>query len=692
MMPIRRLGAWCALVAALVACPIVAGAQTPQTKWYLAEGATGPFFEEDILIANPGAQAATVVVQLFTEAGGTPVSVGVTIAATSRMRIRVNDHVASGPVAAIVESTNSVPIVVERSMYWQGARGGHNAFGVEAPSANWYLAEGASNSFFNTFILIANSANSAVTATLTLQRDDGFTKAISIPLGPLDRETVYVNSHPETTEFVGSSFAASVSATQPVFVERAMYFNGFEGGHGATAVTAPSTTWLFPEGFTGSDFNTFFLINNPSAGPASVTLTYFLDNGTTVTDTRAIAAHSRETVFANANPSLEQTAFATRITSAVPVVAERAMYWGGFGEGHAAAGVTALAGTWGFAEGLADSNFGMPFETFYLFVNPSAAAITVRGYFYREDGTGTTQDFQIAANSRYTLYGASVAGMSNQKFAAFFQGQAGAQFAVERAVYWGAGRYGGHVSAGVPFTGTLGTPAALPAPTTTSVAPAQGPATGGTDVVIRGTNYAQGAVVRFGGAQSGSVIVVDSTTIVATAPAHAAGAVDVEVVSAGVTSTLSLAFTYNPVAPPPPPGVPTDPPVARYPNPPHYPENLFGVVAQVAAERPGDLFNSCREFGGNHNFLFEVVRRLRQRSLRWGLNWKRGNVGDMSHDVVTYHWGENEPSEGSTRVYIIDIISGHCGNRPGPNWDDVTARTYGSPNFTTGRWTIQPLH
>ncbi len=145
-------------------------------------------------------------------------------------------------------------------------------------------------------------------------------------------------------------------------------------------------------------------------------------------------------------------------------------------------------------------------------------------------------------------------------------------------------------------------------------------------------------------------------------------------------------------AAPPAPRHSNGPPISRYPNPPFYPENLFGVVAQVAAERGGDLFDSCRGFGGNHNFLFEVVRRLRQRSPRWGLNWKRGNIGDMSEDVVTYHWGEGEPSEGSTRVYIIDVISGHCGNRPGPNWDDVTARTYGSPNFTVGRWTIQPLH
>ena len=65
MMLIRRRGAWGALVAALLACPIVAAAQTPQTRWYLAEGSTGPFFEEDILIANPGAQAATVQIQFF---------------------------------------------------------------------------------------------------------------------------------------------------------------------------------------------------------------------------------------------------------------------------------------------------------------------------------------------------------------------------------------------------------------------------------------------------------------------------------------------------------------------------------------------------------------------------------------------------------------------------------------------------
>ena len=99
----------------------------------------------------------------------------------------------------------------------------------------------------------------------------------------------------------------------------------------------------------------------------------------------------------------------------------------------------------------------------------------------------------MRANSRHTLYGASVPGMSNQQFAAFFQSQtAGARFLVERAVYWGAGRYGGHVSVGVPFTGT---PSRTGGPAGRRGRPAsrrEGPATGGTDVLIRGANYGQG--------------------------------------------------------------------------------------------------------------------------------------------------------------------------------------------------------
>jgi len=79
-----------------------------------------------------------------------------------------------------------------------------------------------------------------------------------------------------------------------------------------------------------------------------------------------------------------------------------------------------------------------------------------------------------------------------------------------------------------------------------------------------------------------------------------------------------------------------------------------------------------------------VVDALRQIDTRWGYNGKRGNANDPSQDVVDYHWGAGSDQD-STDVYIIDIISGHCGNAPDPAWVDQTGPTAAAG--TIGRWT-----
>jgi hypothetical protein len=108
------------------------------------------------------------------------------------------------------------------------------------------------------------------------------------------------------------------------------------------------------------------------------------------------------------------------------------------------------------------------------------------------------------------------------------------------------------------------------------------------------------------------------------------------------------------------------------------------VVNQVAAQFPNALRNSCQNEGGSWEFLDRVVDALRQYDTRWGYNWKRGNVGDPSQDVVDYHWGRGT-SENSTEVYIIDVIGGHCGGSPSPGWGDVTEAT--RQGGSIGRWT-----
>ncbi|HRO01235.1 MAG TPA: autotransporter domain-containing protein, partial [Nitrobacter sp.] len=68
-------------------------------------------------------------------------------------------------------------------------------------------------------------------------------------------------------------------------------------------------------------------------------------------------------------------------------------------------------------------------------------------------------------------------------------------------------------------------------------------------VTITGTNFTGATAVTFGGAPATGVTVVNDTTITATTPAHAAGAVAVAVTTPGGTNSLPNGFTYSALAP-----------------------------------------------------------------------------------------------------------------------------------------------
>ncbi|WP_280938469.1 IPT/TIG domain-containing protein [Sinorhizobium sp. A49] len=84
------------------------------------------------------------------------------------------------------------------------------------------------------------------------------------------------------------------------------------------------------------------------------------------------------------------------------------------------------------------------------------------------------------------------------------------------------------------------------APTVTSISPTAGPTAGGTTVIITGTGFASATAVRFGATAATGYTVNSNTQITATAPAGAAGTVDIRVTTAGGTSSTSAAdqFTY----------------------------------------------------------------------------------------------------------------------------------------------------
>jgi uncharacterized coiled-coil protein SlyX len=122
------------------------------------------------------------------------------------------------------------------------------------------------------------------------------------------------------------------------------------------------------------------------------------------------------------------------------------------------------------------------------------------------------------------------------------------------------------------------------------------------------------------------------------------------------------------VVPPPPP--PPPPPPVQHQDPP----NRSSVVNEVAAANR-HLFDGTRESG--REFCRLVVERLREEDSHWGLNWKRGMVGDQSADVIAYRFDDGT-------VRLVDIIVAFDDANPDarrPSWGVIGVEEAGTTGW-----------
>ena len=111
--------------------------------------------------------------------------------------------------------------------------------------------------------------------------------------------------------------SAEVSATQPIVVERAMYwfgaFQNWTDAHNSAGVTTTGTSWAMAEGQNGGalKYKTFVLIANPSASDATVQMRLLREGGRAAitSGTFTVPANSRFTCYAG-QPGPCQDAFA----------------------------------------------------------------------------------------------------------------------------------------------------------------------------------------------------------------------------------------------------------------------------------------------------------------------------------------------------------------------------------------------
>ncbi len=428
------------------------GTQVPTASefvYYLAEGATGPFFDLDILLANPTFTPADVAIS-YLKPDGSTVSQSFTLGALSRRTVKVDDVVGleDTAVSAVIRSTNAVPLVVERTMFWDSTHyGGHTGGAVESPQTRWLFGEG-SQGFFDTYVLLANANSESTTATVTFLVEGGPNVERLYQVAPTSRLNVFAGTIPE---LVNTSFSIVVTSALPIIAERAMYFGQrlFEGGHESAGVSEPATTWFHAEGATGAFFDTYILVGNPNATPATLTVTYLTGDGTSLVKSRVVPANGRLTLFVDGeDPLLADAAVSTTVVSDVPVVSERAMYWAGasntWSEAHNSFGVTATARAWALAEG----RVGGPseFETYVLIANPSSTIAQVRATFLRTTGSTVVKSYDVPPTSRFNIWvNAMVPELANEDFGVLIEVVNDVNVAVERAMYWTSG--------GVSFAG-----------------------------------------------------------------------------------------------------------------------------------------------------------------------------------------------------------------------------------------------
>ncbi len=424
-------------------------------NYVLTEGAVGPFFDTYVLVANPNNFEVPMSVS-FMRDDGVKIDRGYVLLPHSRLTIHEdevpgllpvsgnepNAASASAAISAVVRSLSGAPLIVERSMYWDATfYGGHTASAVEGPRARWLFAEG-SQGYFDTYFLLNNPNATATTATLSFLTESGEVVTRTYVLAPTTRVTVYVGA---IGELKNRSFSTVIDATQPISAERAMYFGTpiFNGGHASAGAPQTATTWYHAEGSTGGYFETYLLVGNSNSVPATVTFTYLLNTGRTITKTRVIPPNTRLTVnVEREDPGLADAEFSTVVTSDVPVVSERSMYWPGdagqWVEGHNSLGLTETATKWGLAEGVVGGPLG--FETFVLIGNPNASAADVQVTFLKTDGTTLVKRDFVPGNSRFNVDVRTMAPeLIGQSFGAVVESLNSVGIIVERSVYWSSG-------------------------------------------------------------------------------------------------------------------------------------------------------------------------------------------------------------------------------------------------------------
>lgn len=313
----------------------------PAATWYLAEGATSDPFELFYLLQNPNESASRARVR-FVLASGDEIERFYDVPAGTRVTVWVDQadpRLAAAELSGIVDVVSGAPIIVERAMYLSRPEAffaaGHESAGTQTPSTQWYLAEGATGPYFDTFVLVLNPTDTTANVRVQYLLGNGVPVVKSYVIGPRRRATIWVDV--EDARLADTGFGAVVETTNgvPIVVERSMWWpsGNWQEAHSARASRVTSRRWGLAEGESGGIFaaQTFVLISNVSTFSTSINISVLFEDRAAITRTISLGPSSR---YALSVPDLFPEAAGRRFSTLVEsgggqpgqLVVEQAIY------------------------------------------------------------------------------------------------------------------------------------------------------------------------------------------------------------------------------------------------------------------------------------------------------------------------------------------------------------------------------
>lgn len=326
---------------AAVAMPIAAPPAALSSSWFCAGAIGQPAHQADgrLVVANAGSRALKGTVTVIPSAGP-PTTQAIAVGADNRVTV-VETAGGSAPYIAAVVALDGGQAAVQQVV--AGPDGATSSTPCATTGSNsWYFPAGTTQEAATLQVSLLNPYPDDAIADLSFTTEQGqenpqdfqgivipANHVVGLDLGSHLRRRAAVATTVKLRVGRVAAFATQVVHTQSQAAAAAAPPGTVPWTPGLSVVLgspSPGTTWWWPDGAAGDGFNEQYVIYNPGAAEARVTVSVDLDQGSSDPFQLTVDPHSVVAVVSNSESRIPKGvghAVTLRSTNGVGVIAER---------------------------------------------------------------------------------------------------------------------------------------------------------------------------------------------------------------------------------------------------------------------------------------------------------------------------------------------------------------------------------